>query len=156
LLPPTVLWGASFPLALAAAAAPTDRATTAADPARLVARVYAANTLGAIVGAAGFGLFVIGSLGTRRGEQLLVLLPVAGALLLLAPAVAAGGRRGAWAGAGLVASVGAAVALALGVADVPPGVIGYGRFLPYMTNRGLPVFLYAGEGRNSSIAVSVF
>ncbi len=40
-----LLWGASFPLALAAAA------TRGEDPARLVGGIYAANTGGAIVGA---------------------------------------------------------------------------------------------------------
>src|SRR5262249_2316564 len=40
ILPATLLWGASFPLALAAAAAPGE------DPARLSGEVYAANTAG--------------------------------------------------------------------------------------------------------------
>ena len=44
ILPPTILWGASFPLALAAVASPGE------DPGRLVGSVYAANTFGAIVG----------------------------------------------------------------------------------------------------------
>ena len=43
-LPGAILWGASFPLALASVAAPGQ------DPARLVGGVYAANTVGAIVG----------------------------------------------------------------------------------------------------------
>ena len=45
-LPGAILWGASFPLALAAVAAPGQ------DPGRLVGGVYAANTVGAIVGSA--------------------------------------------------------------------------------------------------------
>src|SRR5207249_11140964 len=45
ILPATVLWGASFPLALAALA------SRGQDPGRLVGGVYAANTVGAIVGA---------------------------------------------------------------------------------------------------------
>ena len=43
-LPAAILWGASFPLALAAVA------SRGQDPARLVGGVYAANTVGAIVG----------------------------------------------------------------------------------------------------------
>src|SRR4029078_5459110 len=43
-LPGPVLWGASFPLALASVASRGE------DPARLVGGVYAANTLGAIAG----------------------------------------------------------------------------------------------------------
>ena len=41
-LPGAILWGASFPLALASVASEDE------DPARLVGGVYAANTLGAI------------------------------------------------------------------------------------------------------------
>ena len=43
-LPGSILWGASFPLALAAVAGPRQ------DTGRLVGGVYAANTVGAIVG----------------------------------------------------------------------------------------------------------
>jgi len=46
ILPPTLLWGASFPLACAAALRSRDE-----DPGRVAGAVYAANTLGAIVGA---------------------------------------------------------------------------------------------------------
>ena len=46
-LPAAVLWGASFPLALAAVAARDQ------DSGRMVGSVYAANTVGAIVGFAG-------------------------------------------------------------------------------------------------------
>ena len=47
MLPGAILWGASFPLALASVAG------SRRDPARLVGNVYAANTLGAIAGAVG-------------------------------------------------------------------------------------------------------
>src|SRR4029077_18947922 len=47
ILPATCLWGASFPLALAAVA------KTGHDPGQLVGGVYAANTIGAIIGALG-------------------------------------------------------------------------------------------------------
>ena len=50
MLPGAMLWGASFPLALAR----WPRAGQ--DPARLVGGVYAANTVGAIVGALVTGL----------------------------------------------------------------------------------------------------
>ena len=45
ILPAALLWGASFPLALAAVAAPGE------DPGRMVGGIYAANTAGAILGA---------------------------------------------------------------------------------------------------------
>ena len=63
LLPATLLWGASFPLALAAVAS-TDE-----DPARTVGNVYAANTSGAIVGALAFSMFLIPRIGTRQSER---------------------------------------------------------------------------------------
>src|SRR5262249_21170975 len=52
-LPPACLWGASFPLALAAVA------TRGQDPGRLVGGVYAANTIGAIAGAMAFSLWLV-------------------------------------------------------------------------------------------------
>ena len=78
LLPPTLLWGASFPLALAAAAPKRDNA-------RLFAGVYAANTLGAIAGALGASLLLVAWLGSQRTEQVLIAISLAAALLLLLP-----------------------------------------------------------------------
>ncbi|HJT87530.1 MAG TPA: fused MFS/spermidine synthase, partial [Bryobacteraceae bacterium] len=66
LLPPTLLWGASFPLALAAAASKGQ------DGARLMARIYAANTLGAIAGALSASLLLIAWVGSRRAQQVLM------------------------------------------------------------------------------------
>jgi spermidine synthase len=51
LLPAACLWGASFPLALAAIAREGE------DAGGMVGGVYAANTVGAILGAVGFSLF---------------------------------------------------------------------------------------------------
>ena len=58
MLPGAMLWGASFPLALASVAGGRK------DPARLVGGVYAANTLGAIAGAVGGSLLLTIWLGT--------------------------------------------------------------------------------------------
>src|SRR5438067_640300 len=66
ILPAAVLWGASFPLALAAVAAKGQ------DPGRLVGGVYAANTVGAILGAVGFSVVVVGWWGTQQAERLLI------------------------------------------------------------------------------------
>src|SRR5205823_1225574 len=52
-LPAAVLWGASFPLALTAVA------SRGQDSARLVGSVYAANTVGAILGALLFSLLIV-------------------------------------------------------------------------------------------------
>src|SRR5262249_4007667 len=67
IFPATLLWGASFPLALAAAAKPGE------DPARLSGEVYAANTAGSIAGALAFSLFLIPGIGTRSSQQVLIL-----------------------------------------------------------------------------------
>ena len=65
-LPGAILWGASFPLALAAVAKPGQ------DPGRLVGGVYAANTVGAIVGSLGAALVITQSLGSQMAQQMLI------------------------------------------------------------------------------------
>src|SRR6185503_828531 len=75
-LPGAVLWGASFPLALAAAA------TRGQDPARLVSRTYASNTVGAIIGALSASLVLIPRFGTERAQEVLVALSAIAAILL--------------------------------------------------------------------------
>ena len=94
ILPPACLWGASFPLALAAVA------SRGQDPGRLVGGVYAANTVGAIVGALVFSLLLVPAIGTAGAERVLIGLAAAAALVALmpllrpAPADGAPGRRG--------------------------------------------------------------
>jgi spermidine synthase len=122
------------------------------DPARLVAVVYAANTVGAVVGALAFSLFVIPAFGTENAQQLLIWLGAVAAIVMAAgtsPADAPTptGRRAALAASALVVAVAATAT----VAPVPPEVIAYGRQIN--TFKGAR-FLYEGEGRNSSIAVS--
>ena len=76
--PPALLWGASFPLALAAAS------SKAKDPGKLVGGVYAANTVGAIVGSLLFSIVLIRAIGTRHSQQLLIGIAAgAGTLMLL-------------------------------------------------------------------------
>jgi len=155
-LPATLLWGASFPLAIAAAAGPRQ------DPGRLVGGVYAANTLGAIVGALGFGVFVIPAIGTQHAQQLLIGLATASALLLLVPVALAWdevsrptlsrapGPSLAAVG-GVVLAVVTATMLARVVTPVPPKLVEYGR----LANVAPPVkALYIGEGISASIAVT--
>ncbi len=91
ILPATILWGASFPLALAAlASAGEDSAledSALEDAGRLVGRLYAANTLGAIVGALGVSLVLIPWIGTQQSQRLLLVLSAIGGLVVLAPYV---------------------------------------------------------------------
>ena len=79
IFPATLLWGASFPLALAAAAAKRE------DPGRLTGEVYAANTAGSIVGALAFSLVLIPSVGTRSSQQVLIWLAAAAAIIAIVP-----------------------------------------------------------------------
>jgi spermidine synthase len=153
-LPAACLWGASFPLALAAAAPGCD------DPARLVGRTYAANTVGAVLGALGCSIFLIGWLGTQHVQQILIGLSAVSGLLMFLPSFTSLGGR--WVrsasklslGRGATLFGGLAVAALLGwtVPAVPWELVAYGRYLPSKPIIGEK--LYMGEGINASVAVT--
>lgn len=145
LLPPTLLWGASFPFALAAL---TSRRQ---DPGKLVSTVYAANTIGAIAGALCANLLFIGWIGSQRSEQLLIAVSAAAGLLMLMSEEAPG-LRWRWS-----VAVPAVLAAGLLIATVPPlskDLVTHGRFAP--TWAGKSDIVYAREGMNAAVAVSVF
>jgi spermidine synthase len=144
ILPATVLWGASFPLALAAAARKDE------DPARLVGGIYAANTAGAILGALSFSLILVPWVGTQGSERVLIVLSAASGVLILMPLVAQ--ARNAAGALGLTAALVIAGVLVTHVTGVPGMLIAYGRRI--MTSMGRSKILYTGEGINSSIAIS--
>ena len=144
ILPATLLWGASFPFALAAVASRGE------DQGRMVGGIYAANTGGAILGALAFSLILIPSIGTKGCEQALIVLSAIGAMFALAPVVKqAGGMAGALA---LAAALVTAGWLTFKVSDVPGNLIAYGRRI--MINSNSSKVLYTGEGINSSIAIT--
>jgi spermidine synthase len=148
MLPPAILWGASFPLALASVASPGQ------DPGRLVGGVYAANTLGAILGSMGASLLLVAWMGSQHALQLLIAISALSALLMLAPIAAASDHsklRLEFAGIVLLI-VGAVALLSLSVGALPPEFVAYGRFVPTRGNQA-DVF-YMGEGLTSSVAVS--
>jgi spermidine synthase len=148
-LPGAVLWGASFPLALAAVAAPGQ------DPGRLVGGVYAANTAGAIVGSLVSGLALVVYLGTQQAQQVLIVVSALAGLLLLAPAMTeqAGSRARRWAmTVVLVVATGAAGLAARRVPAVPGILVAYGRYAA--TWVGLTEIIYVDEGLNAFVAVS--
>src|SRR5205823_1188108 len=146
ILPGAVLWGASFPLALASVAVPGQ------DPARLVGGVYAANTVGAIVGSLGASV-VIMWYGSQWAQQALIVLSAMSALLTLEPASASGDkRRSALTFVALAGAVAIAALLARTIREVPPILVGYGRYAA--TRVGQADFIYVGEGLNASVAVS--
>ena len=146
ILPATVLWGASFPLALAAAASRDD------DPGRLVGGIYAANTGGAILGALAFSMILIPWIGTQQCERILIILSAVSSLIVLAPYVWT--KRTKTAAALLIASMLVAGYLASSVSAVPQGLIAYGR--RFMINYNRSQIMYVGEGLNSSIAISTW
>src|SRR2546425_1414103 len=78
-LPAAILWGASFPLALAAVA------SRGQDPGRLVGAVYAANTVGAILGALAFSLLLVPRIGTQWAQRLLIVMSGISALVTFVP-----------------------------------------------------------------------
>ena len=87
-LPAALCWGASFPLAIAAVADGRGNSSAA------VARVYAANTAGAIIGALGASLVLVSWLGTQQSQRLLMLLTLVAALGVAAASCIAGHRFG--------------------------------------------------------------
>ncbi|MGC4093997.1 MAG: fused MFS/spermidine synthase [Polyangiaceae bacterium] len=148
ILPAAILWGAAFPFALAAAARGQG------DPARSSGRVYAANTLGAILGALIVSFWLIPSVGTRGASQaLLVVAGVSCAVLCLDVARAKPSARSSsmrpW----------AAWSLGLGVlgAAYLPGLsrvfLSHGRYLGAVDPRDQ--YLYVSEGAASTVAVHV-
>jgi spermidine synthase len=152
-LPASILWGASFPLALASVAAKDQ------DPGRLVGGVYAANTVGAIVGALSGSLFMVQSayLGTQLSQQGLIIISGLAALLVLEPLQASDGstqKRSAWAGM-IPVVIGAVVAalLARNVPAIPKLLVAYGRYAATRAHQDIDV-IYMGEGWNASVAVT--
>jgi spermidine synthase len=144
ILPATILWGASFPLALASAAHRDE------DSARLVGGIYAANTGGAILGALSFSLVLVPWIGTQGCERVLIVIAAASSVLMLGPIVAS--SRNMLGAAGLAAALVLAGIISSQISTVPSMLIAYGRRI--MTSMNRSTILYAGEGINSSIAIS--
>jgi len=149
-LPAALLWGASFPLALAGIGS-GER-----DGGRLVGRVYAANTVGAIVGALAASLWLIAWIGTNDTERVMIGFAALAAVLMFLPVVAANGarlrstRKGA-----LLAAATVVVAGWLGATTKPEPdlLVAYGRWMvTWLPFDGK--IIYVGEGMNSSVAVS--
>src|SRR3989454_11660169 len=145
-LPAAILWGASFPLALASVATPGQ------DPARLVGGVYAANTVGAIVGSLAASVLIAWR-GSQYGQQALIVVSAMAALLTLEPVYAGANRNKArLAFVALVIAAGGAALLARTVHTVPGVLVAYGRYAA--TRVGQADYIYVGEGWNASVAVS--
>jgi spermidine synthase len=150
-LPAAILWGASFPLALASVAARGQ------DPARLVGGVYAANTIGAIVGSLGASLFLVAWIGTQHAQQvLMVIAAIAGSLLLIGPATGiAEDKVGKswWPTVSACAAILAVALLVRSVQPIPAVLVAYGRYASMRANDSAQ-YVYVGEGMTASVAVS--
>ena len=181
-LPGALLWGASFPLALAAVA---ERHR---DPGRMVGGVYAANTVGAILGSLAFSMLIIPQAGTQWGHRFLILLTAVSSLMAFWPMLTSrqvGVEKGD-AGAGppalskgkmvvaLLLSLAAVVVLTAYVSPVNWVAVAYGRNAAdwiksttlggYAEEKDVPIdrsmgtdtryCLYVGEGMNVSVAVT--
>jgi spermidine synthase len=158
-LPAAILWGASFPLALASVA------SAGQDPGRLVGGVYAANTIGAIVGALGFSMWLVPAIGTQQAQRMLVGFSGAAAILMFMSVLWPRwrdvlSRRPSTTLAIRVACVvlvalatGLLAVLAWSVSRIPWQLIAYGRYAASYTDPATKV-LYVGEGMNASVAVT--
>ena len=142
-LPSACLWGASFPLSLASSAEREH------DPARLVSRVYAANTIGGIAGALAFSLVLVPMAGTQQAQRWII------ALAALAAVIVFAFEQGRFTLRRGLALAGAAV-VTMGAMIMTPAVPGllvaYGRYM--VTWLGQVDVQYVGEGMNSSVAVT--
>jgi spermidine synthase len=159
-LPGAMLWGASFPLALAAVAS-TDQ-----DAARLAGGVYAANTVGAIVGSMVTSFVLIPWIGSSHSEQVIIIVSALSALLMLEPSFGPVAARPAGFQPGETPaarwSIGGTIVLALAmvcagllarsVHALPGLLVAYGRYAA--TRVGQANIIYVGEGLNASVAVS--
>lgn len=165
-LPAAVLWGASFPFALASIAEPGQ------DTAKLVGRVYAANTVGAIIGAIACSIILIPAVGSRDAQRVLIAVSAVAAVVLFVSqrTLAAPREEGAGTVDGPPAAPGSVVtrnapglfslalapviglALIVTMPDLPGILVAHGRYA--VTWLGRSDILYVGEGMNSSVAVT--
>lgn len=136
---------------------------------RLVGGIYAANTVGAILGSIVFSFLLIPLIGTQQAQRLLIGLSIVAALLAFSPLLwrfregtalpsaeesrQLPRRRLRLSGAFLLASSAGLVLLLLRkVPLIPWELIAYGRSLPAKIGEGRPLFI--GEGMNASVAVT--
>jgi spermidine synthase len=150
MLPAAMLWGASFPLAIGSVAA------SGQDSARLVGGVYAANTVGAIIGAVVTSLLLVGTVGSQIAQQTMIGLSALSGLLMLAPVLMRGDVR-VRPRPNLALALVAIVAvtsglLARSVPPLPGILVAYGRYAA--TWIGINEIIYVGEGVTASVAVS--
>ncbi len=176
-LPATILWGASFPLAIAAIAAENR------DPGKLVGGVYAANTVGAIIGSLAFSMLLIPNYGTHGAERILIIVAALSAILALASSAlektssekTARNLRAGLSFPGLAVTLASLILVAFlvrTVSRIPWAAVAWGRYsasyiaqvwpevidekaqTPKGANSSQWRCTYVGEGMNVSVAVT--
>jgi spermidine synthase len=135
MLPATLLWGASFPLMLAA---------PATDFSRHVARVNATNTVGALFGAIAITVVGIPEFGSQVSQQAIMLLAAVSAAIVLWPSAS---RLHLLPATAVLALTGLLV-----VPAVPASLIAYGRSVNSWDS--IKQVLYLAEGSTASVAVT--
>lgn len=156
-LPGAIAWGFSFPMALAVIIG------TTAETSRSVGRVYAANTIGAIIGASGFSVLMIGWYGTQISQMVLIIIASLAALLMLVTAIMSktaqhNSKAVEW--ILTITVLATAFFLTTSISETPRELIGYGKSLSYWryqeSSGQIPMsdFDFVAEGMNASIAVS--
>jgi spermidine synthase len=118
--------------------------------------VYAANTVGAIIGSLAASFVLVAWIGSQHAQQVLIVASLVSALLVLAWGVLDQEKMSntaQWATTGgLVVAAAVAVLLARTVPDVPGVLIAYGRYTA--TRTGQDKIIYKNEGMTASVAVS--
>jgi spermidine synthase len=142
IFPATLFWGASFPLACASAAKREE------DSGKVAGRIYAANTLGGVVGALCVSLLLIPWIGSQQTQRVLLMAAAASGLLGIAYTL----RTGATRALAAVSAVLVTALLAWSLSPIPGDLIAFGRRMG--VNASMSKILYRGEGRNSSVAIS--
>ena len=128
MLPATVLWGASFPLAIAAAKGS-------------VGAINALNTAGALAGAILVTLVAIPSFGSQRSQQMLVVLACTSGVIVARRNIS-------------VLSVSSVIVIisVFSVPEIPGRLIAFGRSVNSYDS--IKQFLYVAEGATASVAVT--
>jgi spermidine synthase len=148
-LPSAVLWGASFPLALAAAGAEKDSG-------KLVGRMYAANTVGSILGSSIMALAFIQFFGTVKAQMFIIALASLSTLVLVLPLVRNAMGKIEMAPRHFAAAAGVIVVgvfAATSIAPIPPLLAAYGRWMPLRMENANDI-VAVREGQQATVAIS--
>ena len=146
IFPATCLFGASFPLAMAGAV------PTQTDQARVVGQLYAANTLGAVLGAIVSSVLLLPAMGSQDLQRVLIGISTLSGLFALWNHWKAESLFSRFTPAWALGILAVAAGLIWTMPRLPWGLVAYGRYLPAKTDLGK--LLFVGEGMNASVAVT--